>query len=228
MSLELKNASIIFDHSQHTPESLAEAIEDMGFDSILSDTTTASEVPTDTQLFPTPALLTPEAQQEALARLAQLQGVLEVQENKDQRGVSITFIPALIGALQLGEVVSSLASFLEVPTEESLVSVPDPVPASVPALVPGLAPVPASIPALVPGLAPVPASVPALVPGLAPVPAPVPALVPGLSPVPAPAISSQVKMGIEGMVCLSCTTTIEGKIGKLKGVEKIKGYFVIA
>uniref|UniRef100_A0A673L0X4 P-type Cu(+) transporter n=1 Tax=Sinocyclocheilus rhinocerous TaxID=307959 RepID=A0A673L0X4_9TELE len=31
-----------------------------------------------------------------------------------------------------------------------------------------------------------------------------------------------VKMRIEGMVCLSCTTTIEGKIGKLKGVEKIK------
>ncbi|XP_029627813.1 copper-transporting ATPase 1 isoform X2 [Salmo trutta] len=198
VSLELKNASIIFDHSHHTPESLAEAVEDMGFDSILSDTTTASEVPTDTQLVPTPALLTPEAQQEALARLAQLQGVLEVQENKDQRGVSITFIPALIGALQLGEVVSSLASFLEVPTEESLVSVPDPVPASVPALVPSLAPVPD------------------------PVPASVPALVPGLAPVPDPAISSQVKMRIEGMVCLSCTTTIEGKIGKLKGVEKIK------
>uniref|UniRef100_A0AAR2J015 P-type Cu(+) transporter n=1 Tax=Pygocentrus nattereri TaxID=42514 RepID=A0AAR2J015_PYGNA len=31
-----------------------------------------------------------------------------------------------------------------------------------------------------------------------------------------------VKMRIEGMVCLSCTTTIEGKIGKLKGVKKIK------
>uniref|UniRef100_A0A671NHD6 P-type Cu(+) transporter n=1 Tax=Sinocyclocheilus anshuiensis TaxID=1608454 RepID=A0A671NHD6_9TELE len=31
-----------------------------------------------------------------------------------------------------------------------------------------------------------------------------------------------VKMRIEGMVCLSCTTTIEGKIGKLKGIEKIK------
>ncbi|XP_064814966.1 copper-transporting ATPase 1-like [Oncorhynchus masou masou] len=176
VSLELKNASIIFNHSLHTPEDLAEAIEDMGFDSILSDTTTASEVPTDTQLIPTPALLTPEAQQEALARLAQLQGVLEVQENKDQRGVFITFIPALISALQLGEVVSSLASFLEAPTEETLVSVP------------------ASVPALVPGLAPVPDS----------------------------ATFSQVKMRIEGMVCLSCTTTIEGKIGKLKGVEKIK------
>uniref|UniRef100_A0A8C7T7F6 P-type Cu(+) transporter n=1 Tax=Oncorhynchus mykiss TaxID=8022 RepID=A0A8C7T7F6_ONCMY len=153
VSLELKNASIIFNHSLHTPEDLAEAIEDMGFDSILSDTTTASEVPTDTQLIPTPALLTPDAQREALARLAQLPGVLEVQENEDQRGVFITFIPALISALQLGEVVSSLASFLEAPTEETLVS---------------------------------------------------------------------VKMRIEGMVCLSCTTTIEGKIGKLKGVEKIK------
>uniref|UniRef100_A0A8C7FKF0 P-type Cu(+) transporter n=1 Tax=Oncorhynchus kisutch TaxID=8019 RepID=A0A8C7FKF0_ONCKI len=167
VSLELKNASIIFDHSHHTPESLAEAVEDMGFDSILSDTTTSSMVLTETQLVPIPALLTPEAQQEALARLAQLQGVLEVQENKDQRGVSVTFIPALISVVQLGEVVSSLAPLLEVPTsnsptEETLVSVP------------------------------------------------------------APATVLLVKMRIEGMVCLSCTTTIEGKIGKLKGVEKIK------
>ncbi|XP_036799277.1 copper-transporting ATPase 1 [Oncorhynchus mykiss] len=178
VSLELKNASIIFDHSHHTPESLAEAVEDMGFDSILSDTTTSSVVLTETQLIPTPALLTPEAQQEALTRLAQLQGVLEVQENKDQRGVSVTFIPALISVVQLGEVVSSLAPLLEVPTsnsptEETLVS--GPAPATV--------------------------------------------------TVSAPATSSQpqlVKMRIEGMVCLSCTTTIEGKIGKLKGVEKIK------
>uniref|UniRef100_A0A8C7VVP0 P-type Cu(+) transporter n=1 Tax=Oncorhynchus mykiss TaxID=8022 RepID=A0A8C7VVP0_ONCMY len=159
VSLELKNASIIFDHSHHTPESLAEAVEDMGFDSILSDTTTSSVVLTETQLIPTPALLTPEAQQEALTRLAQLQGVLEVQENKDQRGVSVTFIPALISVVQLGEVVSSLAPLLEVPTSNS--------------------PTEETLPQL-------------------------------------------VKMRIEGMVCLSCTTTIEGKIGKLKGVEKIK------
>ncbi|KAM9833859.1 copper-transporting ATPase 1 isoform 1-T1 [Syngnathus typhle] len=31
-----------------------------------------------------------------------------------------------------------------------------------------------------------------------------------------------LKMNIQGMTCHSCTTTIEGKIGKLKGVEKIK------
>lgn len=32
-----------------------------------------------------------------------------------------------------------------------------------------------------------------------------------------------LKLSIEGMTCHSCTTTIEGKIGKLKGIEKIKG-----
>ncbi|XP_061690064.1 copper-transporting ATPase 1 isoform X2 [Syngnathoides biaculeatus] len=31
-----------------------------------------------------------------------------------------------------------------------------------------------------------------------------------------------LKMSIQGMTCHSCTTTIEGKIGKLKGIEKIK------
>uniref|UniRef100_A0A672H903 P-type Cu(+) transporter n=1 Tax=Salarias fasciatus TaxID=181472 RepID=A0A672H903_SALFA len=31
-----------------------------------------------------------------------------------------------------------------------------------------------------------------------------------------------LKLCIEGMTCHSCTTTIEGKIGKLKGIEKIK------
>uniref|UniRef100_A0A8C8F6M0 P-type Cu(+) transporter n=1 Tax=Oncorhynchus tshawytscha TaxID=74940 RepID=A0A8C8F6M0_ONCTS len=165
VSLELKNASIVFDHSHHTPESLAEAVEDMGFDSILSDTSTSSVVLTETQLVPIPALLTPEAQQEALTRLAQLQGVLEVQENKDQRGVSVTFIPTLISLVQLGEVVSSLTPLLEVPTSNS--------------------PTEETL-------------------------------------VPAPATVLLVKMRIEGMVCLSCTTTIEGKIGKLKGVEKIK------
>ncbi|KAM6924047.1 copper-transporting ATPase 1 [Xenentodon cancila] len=31
-----------------------------------------------------------------------------------------------------------------------------------------------------------------------------------------------LKLCVEGMTCHSCTTTIEGKIGKLKGIEKIK------
>lgn len=32
-----------------------------------------------------------------------------------------------------------------------------------------------------------------------------------------------VKMKVEGMTCHSCTSTIEGKIGKLNGVQRIKG-----
>lgn len=32
-----------------------------------------------------------------------------------------------------------------------------------------------------------------------------------------------VKMKVEGMTCHSCTSTIEGKIGKLQGVQRIKG-----
>uniref|UniRef100_A0AAY5L7M8 P-type Cu(+) transporter n=1 Tax=Esox lucius TaxID=8010 RepID=A0AAY5L7M8_ESOLU len=109
----------------------------MGFDSITSDSTTTSAVSTDTHLFPFPALLTHDAQQEAIARLAQLPGVMEVPT-------------------------SSVAGETTVP---ATVTVSDPANSSQPQL---------------------------------------------------------VKVRIEGMVCLSCTTTIEGKINKLKGVEKIK------
>ncbi|KAJ8015044.1 hypothetical protein DPEC_G00022050 [Dallia pectoralis] len=176
VSLELKNASIIYDNSHHTPQSLAEAIEDMGFDSIISDSTTASAVSTDTHVVPIPALITPDAQQEAITRLAKLPGVMEVLENLDQRGLSVTFVPALIGSLQLAEVVSSLAPLPEV----SLSSLVDET--IVPATVTMSDPATSSLPQV-------------------------------------------VKMRVEGMVCLSCTTTIEGKIGKLKGVQKIKVVF---
>lgn len=32
-----------------------------------------------------------------------------------------------------------------------------------------------------------------------------------------------LKMKVEGMTCHSCTSTIEGKVGKLQGVQRIKG-----
>lgn len=32
-----------------------------------------------------------------------------------------------------------------------------------------------------------------------------------------------LKMKVEGMTCHSCTSTIEGKIGKLQGIQRIKG-----
>ncbi|XP_046879490.1 copper-transporting ATPase 1 [Hypomesus transpacificus] len=183
VSLEMKNASIIFDHNLQSPESLAEAIDDMGFESPPTESSSSiSLVLTDTQLIPCPGL-TREAQQEAWARLSHVQGVLEVRQCQDQGGLSVTFVPSLTSALLLGEVVSSLAP-LEIHTSTS---------GSPTERAPTLA------------VAPIPASAPASAP----------------SPNRGGGVEL-VKMRIEGMVCLSCTTTIQGKIGKLKGVKKIK------
>lgn len=167
--MELKNATVIFDHSLQSPESLSEAVEDMGFDSSLSESGTATPVPTDTQLVPTSGL-TPAAQLEALARLSKVQGVLDVRESQDQTGLSVTFVPSLTSAPQLREVVASV-----LPVE---------------------------------------------------IPAPSSPTQKGVTTVSSQSTGGGVellKLCIEGMTCHSCTTTIEGKIGKLKGIEKIKG-----
>lgn len=169
VSLEQKNATVMFDHSQQSPESLSEAIEDMGFESSLSESSTATPVSTDTQLIPT-AALTPAAQQEALEKLSQIQGVLDVRESPAQMGLTVAFVPSLTSSQQLSEVVSSLTP-LEIPTPSSPMQKG-----------------------------------------------------PTLSPSHTTGGGvSLLKLRIEGMTCHSCTTTIEGKIGKLKGIEKIKG-----
>ncbi|XP_068441872.1 copper-transporting ATPase 1 [Clinocottus analis] len=168
VSLAQKNATVIFDLSQHSPESLSEAIEDMGFESSLSDSSTATPICTDTQLIPTSSLK-PEAQQEALEKLSQLQGVLDVRESPAQMGITVTFVPSLTSAQQLSEVVTILTA-LEKPTTSSPMQKG-------------------------------------------------PALSPSHDTGGGVAL---LKLNIEGMTCHSCTTTIEGKIGKLKGIEKIK------
>lgn len=168
VSLEQKNATVLFDQSQQSPESLSEAIEDMGFDSSLSDSSTATPVSTDTQLILTSGL-TPAAQQEALEKLSQIQGVLDVRESPAQMGLTVTFVPSLTSLQQLSEVVAILTP-LETPTPSS------PIPKG-----------------------------------------------PTLSPSHTTGSGvALLKLSIEGMTCHSCTTTIEGKIGKLKGIEKIK------
>ncbi|KAM3866570.1 copper-transporting ATPase 1 [Diretmus argenteus] len=168
VSLELKNATVIFDHSLQSPESLSEAVEDMGFESNLSESSTAKPVPTDTQLVPTSGL-TPVAQQEAVVRLSQLQGVLDVRENQAQVGVSVTFVSSLTSALQLREVVANMEP-LEIATPSS----------------------------------------------------PIQKGSTQVSPHSTGEGVALLKLCIEGMTCHSCTTTIEGKIGKLKGIKKIK------
>ncbi|XP_047441692.1 copper-transporting ATPase 1 [Mugil cephalus] len=169
VSLEKGNATVIYDHSQQSPQSLSEAIEDMGFESRLSECSAAASVSTDTQLITTSGL-TPAAQREASEKLSQIQGVLDVRENLPPTGLTVTFIPSLTSALQLSEVVSSLTP--------------------------------------------------------ADVPAPSSPTQKGLALSPSHTNTGKgvtvLKLCIEGMTCHSCTTTIEGKIGKLKGIEKIK------
>lgn len=168
MSLEQENAAIIFDHNQHSPESLSEAIEDMGFELTLPDTTTVTAVSVDTQVIST-ANLEPAAQQEALKKLAQIHGVLDVREGRPRMGLSVTFVPSLTTFLQLSKTVASLSPESQAPGSPEQKS---------------------------------------------PTLSPSHTVVGGVS---------LLKLCIEGMTCHSCTTTIEGKIGKLKGIEKIKG-----
>uniref|UniRef100_A0A8C2CSR5 P-type Cu(+) transporter n=1 Tax=Cyprinus carpio TaxID=7962 RepID=A0A8C2CSR5_CYPCA len=127
----------------------------MGFECSLSNAASAP-VQTETRVFSTAGCSTDSVQQ-ARSTLALTTGVLETQESADHRGLAVTFVPSLLSAERLGDVMSCLApDAQEGPSSRSSGGV------------------------------------------------------------------EAVKMRIEGMVCLSCTTTIEGKIGKLKGVEKIK------
>uniref|UniRef100_A0A9J8D4E4 P-type Cu(+) transporter n=1 Tax=Cyprinus carpio carpio TaxID=630221 RepID=A0A9J8D4E4_CYPCA len=127
----------------------------MGFECSPTNAT-STPVQTETKAFSTAGCSTDSIQQ-ARSALAQTTGVLETQESADHRGLAVTFVPSLLSAERLGDVMSCLApDAQEGPSSRSSGGV------------------------------------------------------------------EAVKMRIEGMVCLSCTTTIEGKIGKLKGVEKIK------
>uniref|UniRef100_A0AAX7VPY5 P-type Cu(+) transporter n=1 Tax=Astatotilapia calliptera TaxID=8154 RepID=A0AAX7VPY5_ASTCA len=169
VSLEGKNATVIFDPSHQSPESLSEAIEDMGFESSLPASSKATPVPTDIQLVSTSGM-TPTAQQEALKKLSQIQGVLDVRENLPQTGLTVTFVPSLTSTQQLSEAVASVT-----PPDISTPSSP-------------LQKDPTSSPSQT-----------------------------------TRGGAAILKLRIEGMTCHSCITTIEGKIGKLKGIQKIKG-----
>ncbi|XP_052430526.1 copper-transporting ATPase 1-like [Carassius gibelio] len=155
VSLEQSNATVTCDQTRYGPESLAEAIEDMGFECSRTNIT-STPVQTETKAFSTADCSTDSIQQ-ARSALGQTKGVLETQASADNQSLAVTFVPSLISAERLGDVMSCLA----------------------------------------------------------------PEAQEGPSPRSSGGVEA-VKMRIEGMVCLSCTTTIEGKIGKLKGIDKIK------
>uniref|UniRef100_A0A8C6LTR0 P-type Cu(+) transporter n=1 Tax=Nothobranchius furzeri TaxID=105023 RepID=A0A8C6LTR0_NOTFU len=139
------------------------------FNLFVPESSSVTPVSTDTHLIPT-SDLTPAAQQEAIEKLLQIQGVLDVRETKPLVGLTVTFVPSLTSVQQLRGAVPG-ASPLEIQTPGS------------------------------------PAQV-------------------GLKSSPSDTAVNRaaiLKLCINGMTCHSCTTTIEGKIGKLKGIEKIKG-----
>lgn len=141
----------------------------MGFESSVPESSTATPVSTETHLIPTSGL-TPAAQQEALEKLSQIQGVLDVRESPPQLGLAVTFIPSLASVQQLTEVVDGArpaeVQTPDIPTQKGLKLSPSDTAGDRAAI---------------------------------------------------------LKLCIDGMTCHSCTTTIEGKVGKLKGIEKIKG-----
>ncbi len=98
VSLERSNATVTYDHTRHSPESLAEAIEDMGFECSL---TNATSTPVQTE--------TKDSIQQARSALARTQGVVETQDSAENQGLAVTYVPSLIGAERLGEVMSCLA-----------------------------------------------------------------------------------------------------------------------
>ncbi|XP_035265797.1 copper-transporting ATPase 1 [Anguilla anguilla] len=153
VSLEKMQAAVVFDASLQSPDSLAEAIVDVGFDFNQANSTAATALPTETKLIAMTDL--PAFQPQELHRLSELKGVVEVRTAPDQKGCSITFIPSVLNAEQLNEALHNVA----VDTTPRSVDRP---------------------------------------------------------------LQELVKMHIEGMVCHSCTTTIEGKIGKLQGIHKIR------
>lgn len=162
MSLEQKKATITFDPRHQSPESLSEAIEDMGFESSLPELSLASPLLAETPLVPTPTAK-PAAQQEAVDKFSHMAGLLDAMEGLSD--LAVTFAPAPTPSQQLAEMVD-----VTMPPQSDAARSPSP----------------------------------------------------GASHKTKGDVSL-LKLCVEGMTCHSCVTTIEGKIGKLNGVERIKG-----
>ncbi|XP_013923533.1 PREDICTED: copper-transporting ATPase 1 isoform X1 [Thamnophis sirtalis] len=163
VSLDEKSATIVYNPKEQTPQSLQEAIEDMGFDAVLGNTNSQS-VPHDTTflMIPTQAALTCE---QIRTDLLKIKGILDVKISSDKTTLVVTFISSILNSKQINQIVPGLNSDNALQDENqgtfedvSLNQINDVV----------------------------------------------------------------LRLKIEGMTCHSCTSTIEGKIGKLQGVKRIK------
>ncbi|XP_069067208.1 copper-transporting ATPase 1 isoform X2 [Pleurodeles waltl] len=163
VSLGEKKAFIIYDTKIQTPESLRDAIEDMGFDAALSSPN-PQPVATDTTFLNISALSTLSGE-EIRTKLLQVQGVLDVKTSSELTAASITYIPSLVDSSRIMQQIPGVG--IEPPApEKTTLCLEDP------------------------------------------------RLVQASEVV--------VKMKVDGMTCHSCTSTIEGKLGKLQGIQRIK------
>uniref|UniRef100_A0A8D2KY30 P-type Cu(+) transporter n=1 Tax=Varanus komodoensis TaxID=61221 RepID=A0A8D2KY30_VARKO len=161
-SLEGNNAAIIYNPKEQTPESLREAIDDMGFGAALADANPQLVFPDTISLaFPGQSALPDE---QIRTHLLKARGILDVKISSDRKSLVVSFVSSIINSKQISQIVLELSSD-NAKQEKNPAMLEEPT----------------------------------------------------LSQ-----ISDVVRMKIEGMTCHSCTSTIEGKIGKLQGVTRIK------
>ncbi|XP_074863536.1 copper-transporting ATPase 1 isoform X2 [Carettochelys insculpta] len=163
VSLQGKNATIIYDPKLLTPESLQEAIADMGFDATLTDSE-PQPVLSETTFLTIPAQSSVTREQ-ICNTLLKNKGVLDVKISTDQKTAVVTFISSIINGNQIVHMVSGLDLNTAAPEKTSGTSEDS---------------------------------------------------------IRSQACDVVLRMKVEGMTCHSCTSTIEGKIGKLQGVLRIK------
>lgn len=164
VSLEEKNATIIYDPKLHTPKTLQDAIDDMGFDAILHNPKPLP-ILTETVFLTVAASLAP-PWDHIQGTLLKTKGVTDIKISPQQRTAVVTIIPSVVNANQIIELVPDLS--LDTGTLEKKSGTYEDYSM-------------------------------------------------------AQAGEVMLKMKVEGMTCHSCTSTIEGKIGKLQGVQRIKG-----
>uniref|UniRef100_A0A2K5JES4 Copper-transporting ATPase 1 n=1 Tax=Colobus angolensis palliatus TaxID=336983 RepID=A0A2K5JES4_COLAP len=163
VSLEEKNATIIYDPKLQTPKTLQEAIDDMGFDAVLHNPDPLPVLTDTLFLTVTASLALP--WDHIQSTLLKTKGVTHIKIYPQQRAVAVTIIPSIVSANQIKELVPDLS--LDTGTLEKKSGACE-------------------------------------------------------DHSMAQAGEVMLKMKVEGMTCHSCTSTIEGKIGKLQGVQRIK------
>eukprot|EP00069_Balaena_mysticetus_P012917 bmy_07736T0 len=163
VSLEEKNATIIYDPKLQTPETLQEAIDDMGFDAVLHNPKPLP-VLTETVFLTATASLAP-PWEHIQSTLLKTKGVTDIKISPQLRTAVVIIIPSIVNASQIVELVPALS--LDTGTLEKKSGICEDISM-------------------------------------------------------AQAGEVMLKMKVEGMTCHSCTSTIEGKIGKLQGVQRIK------